>query len=94
MTTQGGAVAARRAHNPEVVGSSPTPATNADPVAPAPLDRRRPATPPVENAIACRSCGRAGGTLQRMGEGRDAPYIHARCLMNLRRSPALKGPRA
>ncbi len=27
MTSQGGAVAARRAHNPKVVGSNPTPAT-------------------------------------------------------------------
>ncbi len=27
--TRGGAVAARRAHNPKVVGSNPTPATNA-----------------------------------------------------------------
>ena len=29
-TSRGGAVAARRAHNPKVVGSSPTPATNND----------------------------------------------------------------
>ncbi len=28
VTTRGGAVAARRAHNPKVVGSNPTPATN------------------------------------------------------------------
>ena len=29
--TRGGAVAARRAHNPKVVGSNPTPATNSGP---------------------------------------------------------------
>ena len=28
ITARGGAVAARRAHNPKVVGSNPTPATN------------------------------------------------------------------
>ena len=28
VSTRGGAVAARRAHNPKVVGSNPTPATN------------------------------------------------------------------
>ena len=28
LSTRGGAVAARRAHNPKAVGSNPTPATN------------------------------------------------------------------
>ncbi len=31
-STRGGAVAARRAHNPKVVGSSPTPATKTTPL--------------------------------------------------------------
>ncbi len=30
IATRGGAVAARRAHNPKVVGSNPTPATNSN----------------------------------------------------------------
>src|SRR3990172_7600567 len=46
--SRGGAAAARRAHNPEVVGSSPTPATNAIRPAGWPVPACRPHT--VETA--------------------------------------------